>query len=57
MRDQETHSDYVTRISDDTPRIAGSGDRWNSDEEKRLLGLFDAGATQVEIAEAFPTRR
>jgi hypothetical protein len=57
MRDREKYADFVTRINDGTDRIAGSGDRWNTDDEKRLLDLFDAGATQVGIAEAFPARR
>ena len=57
IHDRETYTDYVERISGDTVRKAGSGDRWNSEDAQRLLDLFDAGATQVQIAEAFPTRR
>ena len=57
MRDTETYPTYLTRISQATLALAGSGDRWNSVEEKQLLNLLDSGATQVEIAASFPTRR
>jgi hypothetical protein len=57
IHDNETYPMYLARISSPRPAPAGDGERWRSDEEQRLLGLVDTGATQIEIASAFPTRR
>lgn len=57
IRDYETYAKFVTRIAYRRSEVAGDSDRRHSDEVKRLLALVDSGATQVEIASAFPIRR
>jgi len=48
---------YVERISNqEQPKLAKSGDRWSTDDERLLLEMLNAGATQVQLAHAFPTR-
>src|SRR5206468_557685 len=52
----ETYDAYAKRISQEK-KTATSGDRWTTEDEALLLELLDAGATQVQLSYAFPTRR
>lgn len=57
IKDYETFEDYQQRIREATFERAGSGDQWTQDSERVLLELLDNGATQVDLAKAFPDRR
>ncbi len=52
----ETYDMYAKR-ADDQPYHAHSGDHWTADDEERLIALVENGASQVELAEAFPHRK
>lgn len=54
----ESYEMYIERKNgEDKPKAAKSGDRWSNHDERILLELLDSGATQVQLAHAFPTRR
>jgi hypothetical protein len=57
IRDCETFQSYQERLEQPLPLNAGEGDHWTPTDTKHLLYLLDNGATQVELAQAFPTRR
>jgi hypothetical protein len=57
VRDYETYAAYLERKTNSQITHATAAEKWGSDEEEHLLQLVDAGATQVELAEAFPLRR
>jgi hypothetical protein len=52
----ETYDAYAKRISQEK-KSATTGDRWTTEDEALLLELLDAGATQIQLSYAFPTRR
>jgi hypothetical protein len=57
IRDSETYESYRERLEKPLPTNAGDGDHWTPTDVKYLSYLLDNGATQIEIAQAFPTRR
>jgi hypothetical protein len=57
IKDTETYKMYLTRVYSPRPAIAQSGEKWTKEDAQLLAELVDKGANQVQIAEAFPTRR
>jgi len=57
IKDAETYEMYLERCKAPKPTRAGDGDRWSDEDVQHLLELLDSGATAVELAAAFPTRR
>jgi DNA invertase Pin-like site-specific DNA recombinase len=57
IRDEETYTDYLKRTTSlDTSYKARSGERWNQKDLDTLKMMVKSGATQIEIAQAFPHR-
>jgi len=57
MKDAETYRDYLKRTNGgQSTHKARSGERWNANDLEKLQHLVETGATQVDIAAAFPHR-
>lgn len=57
MTDDETYTDYMKRTNGGAvTHKARNGERWNQKDLDKLKGMVEGGATQIEIAAAFPHR-
>jgi hypothetical protein len=58
MHENETYTDYCLRVKDvSSPYTATSGESWTPDDLRKLLELFDHGASKRELLAQFPIRR
>src|SRR5258706_5505702 len=58
INENETYETYIVRVGDSQLAYqAGSGDHWTPTQEQQLLSLIDAGASRLEMAQAFPYRK
>lgn len=57
MKDAETYREYLKRTNGgQSTHKARNGERWNAKDLEKLQYMVETGATQVDIAAAFPHR-